>query len=276
MAQFEMIKYYKITDNGKFKVEKTDKEMPTENPPIWHEQGDIYNYQLALKYWHSSFVDAGEVHPEHREKFRSLVWNEWKKQNENWIKLTPKDFEQALSQGITIPAKEFEGLVAVEPRCVHGCKGVCSKGECEADLYLVLKGHTENNRIGDEGAMLRYLDKNNNAIVKIFTIGYLRELDQQVTAGDISYSRMVELLNEKANQYFVDPKDIQQARDLADARLIVINDLLNTLEEKLKEKEGLLAKISDLEAEVGGGKLYEYQLEAEINDLKKQLAEKNK
>lgn len=43
---------------------------------------------------------------------------------------------------------------------------------------------------------------------KIFTVGLLRDLEKQVTAGDISYSRMVEILNEKAHEQFLRRENI--------------------------------------------------------------------
>src|SRR4051812_11618656 len=40
---------------------------------------------------------------------------------------------------------------------------------------------------------------------KIFTVAALRDLDQQHAKGEISYSRLVEILNEKANAAFATP-----------------------------------------------------------------------
>ena len=37
---------------------------------------------------------------------------------------------------------------------------------------------------------------------KFITIAELRDLEKQVTLGEISYSRMVEIINEKAELYY--------------------------------------------------------------------------
>lgn len=56
---------------------------------------------------------------------------------------------------------------------------------------------------------------------KVFKVADIRKFEQQVTKGDISYSRMVELMNEMAHTHYVVNKncnkhDVSNRRELFD------------------------------------------------------------
>jgi CRISPR/Cas system endoribonuclease Cas6 (RAMP superfamily) len=90
----------------------------------------------------------------------------------------------------------------------------------------------------------------NEIMEKVFRVADIRKFEQQVTKGDISYSRMVELMNEMAHTHYVVNKNCNlqnvtnRALLLKIERLEADNKLLNFMVENGLGEEDMINDIT--------------------------------
>ena len=59
---------------------------------------------------------------------------------------------------------------------------------------------------------------------KVFKVADIRDLEQKVALGEISYSKMVELMNEKAEQHYSKVKKLNEPAVSGSAYIAKLND----------------------------------------------------
>lgn len=82
---------------------------------------------------------------------------------------------------------------------------------------------------------------------KIFTIALLRDLEKQVMKGDISYSKMVEILNEKANEFA--KETLIEYEDFATQNPMLggsVNEFWESNYKSIQMKERIIEKTSEV------------------------------